>query len=139
MPVVWLAYWMFRLMIGFGVLAGLIALWMLVQWRRGKLTASKRMLRVATWTVALPLLANSAGWLFTETARQPWLVYGLLKTSDGVSPNVSTGFVATTLFGFTALYGVLGVICFRIVRRIAQAGPDTARATAGETRPTTPS
>ena len=58
-PVVWMAYWMFRLMIGFGVLAGLIALGVLVQWRRGKLTTSPRMLRVATWTVALPLLANA--------------------------------------------------------------------------------
>ncbi len=122
-PVVWLAYWCFRLMIGFGVLAGLIALGVLVQWRRGKLTSSPRLLRVATWTVALPLLANSAGWLFTETARQPWLVYGLLKTSDGVSPNVSTGMVATSLVLFTALYGVLGIVCFRIVRRIAMDGP----------------
>ncbi len=123
-PVVWMAYWMFRLMIGFGVLAGLIGLWMLGQWRRGKLTTSPRMLRAATWTVLLPLLANSAGWLFTETARQPWLVYGLLRTKDGVSTNVSTGFVAVTLVLFTALYGVLGLICFRMVRRIARAGPD---------------
>jgi cytochrome d ubiquinol oxidase subunit I len=125
-PVVWLAYWCFRLMIGLGLLAGLIAAWMLVQWRRGKLTSSRRMLRIATWTVALPLAANSAGWLFTETARQPWLVYGLLKTSDGVSTNVSGGVVLASLIGFTALYGLLGVICFRIVRRIARAGPDRA-------------
>jgi len=125
-PVVWLAYWCFRLMIGFGILAGLLALWVLVQWRRGRLTSSPRMLRIATWTVALPLAANSAGWLFTETARQPWLVYGLLKTSDGVSPNVSTGFVATSLVLFTLLYGVLGVICFRFVRHIAMEGPASA-------------
>jgi cytochrome d ubiquinol oxidase subunit I len=123
-PVVWMAYWMFRLMIGLGILAALIAIWMAIQWRRGRLTSSQRLLRVATWTVALPLLANSAGWLFTETARQPWLVYGLLKTQDGISTNVSTGFVFTTLVLFTALYGVLGVICFRIVLRIAKAGPD---------------
>jgi cytochrome d ubiquinol oxidase subunit I len=122
-PVVWLAYWMFRLMMGLGVLAALIALAMVVQWRRGKLTLSPRLLRVATWTVALPLAANSAGWLFTETARQPWLVYGLLKTQSGVSTNVSAGFVLTTLVLFTALYGLLGVICFRMVRRIARAGP----------------
>ena len=123
-PVVWLAYWCFRLMIGFGVLAGLVAMGVLVQWRRGKLTSSPRMLRAATWTVALPLLANSAGWLFTETARQPWLVYGLLKTSDGVSPNVSNGFVLASLVLFTSLYGVLGVICYRLVRRIAMDGPE---------------
>jgi cytochrome bd ubiquinol oxidase subunit I len=125
-PVVWLAYWCFRLMIGFGVLAGLVALGVLVQWKRGKLMTSPRVLRIATWTVVLPLAANSAGWLFTETARQPWLVYGLLKTSAGVSPNVSSGVVLASLIMFTALYGVLGIICFRIVRRIAIAGPEAA-------------
>jgi cytochrome d ubiquinol oxidase subunit I len=125
-PVVWLAYWSFRLMIGFGVLAGLIAAALAWQWRRGKLADSRRLLRVATWTVALPLAANTAGWLFTETARQPWLVYGLLRTSDGVSTNVGSGFVLVTLIGFTALYGVLGVICFRMVRRIAIAGTTPA-------------
>jgi cytochrome bd ubiquinol oxidase subunit I len=123
-PVVWMAYWFFRLMIGFGILAGLIGLWALVQKWRGKLDTSPRLLRIATWTVALPLAANSFGWLFTETARQPWLVYGWMTTSQGISTNVGTGMVLTTLIGFTALYGVLGVICFRIVRRIAIAGPD---------------
>ena len=122
-PVVWLAYWSFRLMIGLGVLAGLIAVAAAVQRRRGKLSSSPRLLRIATWTVALPLAANSMGWLFTETARQPWLVYGLLRTSDGISTTVSAGFVLFTLVLFTGLYGLLGVICFRIVRRIAIAGP----------------
>jgi cytochrome d ubiquinol oxidase subunit I len=125
-PVVWMAYWSFRLMMGLGVLAGLIAFGVLVQWRRGKLISSPRLLRVATWTVALPLLANTAGWLFTETARQPWLVYGLLKTADGVSPNVSNGFVATSLVLFTVVYAVLGVICFKIVRHLAMQGPESS-------------
>ena len=123
-PVVWLAYWMFRLMMGLGILAALLAIFLAIQWRRGKLTTSPRLLRIATWTVALPLAANSAGWLFTETARQPWLVYGLLKTKSGVSTNVGSGMVLTTLILFTLLYGVLGVICFRLVRRIARAGPE---------------
>ena len=123
-PVIWLAYWCFRLMIGLGVLAGLVALWVLLQWRRGRLESSPRLLRIATWSVVLPLAANTAGWLFTETARQPWLVYGLLRTKDGISTNVSSGYVLTTLIGFTALYGILGVICYRIVRRIAVTGPD---------------
>ena len=125
-PVVWIAYWCFRLMIGFGVLAGLLAAAVVVQWRRKGLDTSPLLLRVATWAVALPLLANTAGWLFTETARQPWLVYGLLRTKDGISTTVGSGFVLTTLIGFTALYGLLGVICFRMVRRIAQAGPESA-------------
>ncbi|SHF54721.1 cytochrome bd-I ubiquinol oxidase subunit 1 apoprotein [Jatrophihabitans endophyticus] len=125
-PVVWLAYWTFRLMIGFGALAGLLAAAVVVQWRRGRLTSSRRLLRIATWTVVLPLAANSAGWIFTETARQPWLVYGLLRTKDGISTNVGSGMVLTTLVGFTLLYGVLGVICFTLVRRIARTGPDPA-------------
>src|SRR5579859_1173000 len=66
-PIVGLAYWTFRLMIGFGVLAALIAAAMAVQWRRGRMQRSDRLLRVATWMVVLPLLANTAGWLFTET------------------------------------------------------------------------
>ncbi len=137
MPVVWLAYWCFRLMMGFGALAGLLALLMVVQWRRGKLDTSPRLLRVATWAVVLPLAANTAGWLFTETARQPWLVYWLLRTQDGISPNVSSGFVLATLIGFSALYGVLGVICFRLVRHIARTGPDPAADSAESRTPTT--
>lgn len=125
-PVVWLAYWSFRLMMGFGILAGLIGLALLWQARRGRLPDSKRLLRIATWTVALPLAANTFGWLFTETARQPWLVYGLLRTKDGISTNVSSGFVLATLLGFTLLYGVLGVICFRLVRQAAMSGPEPA-------------
>ncbi len=122
-PVVGLAYWCFRLMIGFGALAGLVALGLAFQWYRGRLLQSRLLLRVATWTVVLPLLANTVGWLFTETARQPWLVYGLLKTSSGVSPNVSSTTVAITLIGFALLYGVLGVIAARLFIRTAKQGP----------------
>jgi cytochrome d ubiquinol oxidase subunit I len=111
-------------MIGFGVLAGLIGAVLIVQWRRGRLLSSDRLLRVAAWTVVLPLLANTAGWLFTETARQPWLVYGLLKTSAGVSSNVSNTMVAFSLFGFVALYGILGVIAARLFIRTARQGID---------------
>jgi cytochrome bd ubiquinol oxidase subunit I len=119
-------------MMGFGFLAAGLGLVLLIQWRRGKLEESSRWLRVATWIVVLPLLANTFGWLFTETARQPWLVYGVLRTRDGVSPNVSSGFVLSTLIGFTVLYGILGVICFWLVRRIARTGPDPV---AGDRRP----
>lgn len=123
-PIVGLAYWCFRLMIGFGALAGLIGLAVAVQWRRGRLDDSRRLLRIATWGALLPLLANTAGWLFTETARQPWLVYGLLKTHAGVSTNVSNTVVAFSLAGFVTLYGILGVIAARLFLRTARQGPD---------------
>ncbi|HLG92306.1 MAG TPA: cytochrome ubiquinol oxidase subunit I, partial [Acidimicrobiales bacterium] len=72
---------------------------------------------------------------FTELGRQPWAVYGLLKTSASVSPNVATGEVATTLIGFTALYGLLAVIDFGLIYRFAKLGPgehDDEHAEAGE-------
>ncbi len=123
-PVVWMAYWFFRLMMGFGILSALLALAVLVQIRRRKLLDSPRLLFLAVWAAALPLLANSAGWLFTETARQPWLVYGLLKTRDGVSVGVGSGHVLATLVGFTLLYAGLGVVALRLFLQIGRQGPD---------------
>ncbi|HVN50348.1 MAG TPA: cytochrome ubiquinol oxidase subunit I, partial [Acidimicrobiales bacterium] len=123
-PIVGLAYWSFRLMIGFGVLAGLLALVLVVQWRRGKIDESRRLLGLAAWAIVLPTLANTFGWIFTETARQPWLVYGVLTTRAGVSTNVSNAMVLATLIGFTALYGVLAVVAVRLFVRLARKGPD---------------
>ena len=124
-PTVWLAYWTFRLMIGFGVLSMLLAGLVLVQLWRGRLPESPRLLRVSAWAALLPLGANAAGWVFTETARQPWLVYGILKTEDGVSPGVSVTEVAATLVGSTLLYAALGVVAVRLFLRIGRQGPTT--------------
>jgi cytochrome d ubiquinol oxidase subunit I len=71
----------------------------------------------------LPVLANSFGWIFTETARQPWAVFGLVKTSDGVSQVVSAGAVLFTMIVFTILYGALAVIEFGLIRRVIHLGP----------------
>ena len=72
----------------------------------------------------LPILANSLGWIFTETARQPWAVFGLIKTSDGVSPTVGAGQVAFTMIAFTILYGILAVIEFGLMFRAIKVGPE---------------
>jgi cytochrome d ubiquinol oxidase subunit I len=72
----------------------------------------------------LPILANSFGWIFTETARQPWVVFGLFKTADGVSPTVTAGEVLFTMIVFTALYGALAVIEFRLMIRAIKVGPE---------------
>ncbi len=136
-PVMGVTFWMFRLMIGFGTLAALIALLGLVQLRRGRLQRSRLLLTVAIWGSALPFLANSVGWIFTEMGRQPWLVFGLLRTRDGVSPGVSTGEVIATLTGFTALYGVLAVVAFGLFLKHGRRGPDPepVAVPAGETQP----
>jgi cytochrome d ubiquinol oxidase subunit I len=124
-PVVWLAYWTFRLMIGFGVLSMLLAGLVLLQLWRGRLEQSRRLLRLSGWAALLPLGANAAGWIFTETARQPWLVYGILKTEDGISPGVSLTEVAATLVGSTLLYAALGAVAVRLFLRIGRQGPTT--------------
>jgi cytochrome bd ubiquinol oxidase subunit I len=122
-PVIPVAYWGFRLMIGFGALAGLLALWGLWLTRRGRAPASRWFTGAALVTIVLPLLANSFGWIFTEMARQPWVVFGVLKTESAVSPGVSTGEVLTTLVVFTLVYLVLAVIEVGLLVRIVQAGP----------------
>jgi cytochrome d ubiquinol oxidase subunit I len=75
--------------------------------------------------IVTPFLANTFGWLFTEMGRQPWIVYGLMKTGAGISPTVSTTDVAITLGGFVLLYTVLGVIDVVLMYLAARRGLDT--------------
>jgi cytochrome d ubiquinol oxidase subunit I len=73
--------------------------------------------------MGFPLIANAFGWIFTETGRQPWVVYGLLRTSDAVSPGVSAAEMLTTLIGFTVLYALLAVVEVRLMVKYAKDGP----------------
>jgi cytochrome d ubiquinol oxidase subunit I len=124
-PVIPIAYWGFRLMIGFGAIATLFAMMALYRMRRGGTPVDKKWFLPAMLTMPfLPILANSFGWIFTESARQPWVVFGLFKTADGVSPTVSAGSVLFTMIVFTLLYGVLAVIEFKLMIRAIQVGPE---------------
>ena len=123
-PTIWIAYWGFRLMIGFGALAFLISLVSLWYMRKGRLPDKKWMYRAMIAMPFLPILGNSFGWIFTESARQPWIVFGLLKTKDGVSAQVSAGSVLFTMIAFTLLYGVLAVIEFGLMVRTIKVGTD---------------
>jgi cytochrome bd ubiquinol oxidase subunit I len=124
-PYVPITYWSFRLMIGFGVLAMLIAALTLWHARRNRPRLSRWVWPAAVWAIALPLLANSTGWIFTEMGRQPWTVFGVLKTADSVSPKVGVGDVALSLGVFTALYGILAVVELFLMLRYARTGaPD---------------
>jgi len=126
-PNVPIAYWSFRLMIGFGVLAGLIAAWGLWLFRRSRTPKAKWFYRAAIFSIVTPYLANSFGWIFTEMARQPWVVYGVLKTSDGVSVVVGAATVLTSLVTLSLLYGVLAVIEIGLLVRYIKAGaPEVA-------------
>ncbi len=118
-PVIWVLYWTFRIMVGLGVLLlalGAIGLWLM---RKRRLERSTWFLRFATWMILAPFLANSVGWIFTEIGRQPWVVYGLLKTSNAVSL-IAPGYVATSLIGFTAIYTLLAVVEIGLMIRLAK-------------------
>jgi len=108
-PIVPVTFWSFRFMIGAGGLAGLAALWFLWRMRKGGLPG-RGGVAIAVVLPLLPLAANSFAWIFTEMGRQPWLVYGQLLTSAGVSPNVSAFEVGLTMVLFTLLYGGLAVV-----------------------------
>ncbi|TCC44521.1 cytochrome ubiquinol oxidase subunit I [Kribbella capetownensis] len=120
-PNIPLTYWTFRLMIGVGMASVAVAAWLLWTTRRGRAPA-----RWLIWLAAplplLPLLANTFGWIFTETGRQPWLVFGLLPTASGVSPGTTSGEVITSLAGFTVLYGVLAVVEAKLMLRTIRGG-----------------
>ena len=134
-PVVAIAYWSWRAMLGVGMLAVLLGAYGWYLMRRGRLDQSRRYLKVMVAGAALPFVANSAGWIVTEMGRQPWVVFGLLKTEVAGSPSVSVAEVLISLVGFTLLYGVLAAIAGRIFVREAREGPDaegTAQSEEGE-------
>ena len=133
-PLIAVTYWSFRFMIGFGLLAALIALIGLWLVRRGQLPTGRRFYTIALWSLPLPFLANSLGWIFTEMGRQPWLVFGRLKTEAGISPSVTGGEVLTSMIVFTALYGALAVIDVWLMAHFAKAGP-AAEVAAGDPEP----
>ena len=78
---------------------------------------------VALWTMLFPLIANAWGWIFTEMGRQPWVVYGMLRTRDAVSPGVSQGEFLTSLLVLTLLYAVLAVVEIKLLLKYIKAGP----------------
>lgn len=123
-------FWSFRLMIGIGglmILLGLITLYL--TWKKRPL-ACPLLLKVLPWLLPLPYIANSVGWYIAEAGRQPWIVVGLQKTADAVSPNLTGTDVWITMIGFTVLYLLLAIVAFsiaiRFVRktRIAMEGRD---------------
>ncbi|GAA4659483.1 MULTISPECIES: cytochrome ubiquinol oxidase subunit I [Amycolatopsis] len=116
-------YWTFRIMIGLGFLMGLLSLVGLWAFRKGRIPRSRWFYRAAIASLAAPFVANSAGWIFTEMGRQPWAVFGVLKTASGVSPTVGAGSVLTSLIVFTVLYGILAAVDGVLMFRYAKAGP----------------
>jgi len=109
-PDVFIQYWGMRVMAYLAVVVVLIGLWGLWLIRRKTLATSRVFLLVATWAVVLPFLMNTAGWLLTESGRQPWIVQGLMLTKNGISPSLSTTWIAISLAAFVLVYAVIATI-----------------------------
>ena len=126
-PVVWVMYWSFRGMVyiwGLMLLVAMAAVWL--TWR-GKIETSKRFHRVAVLAIALPVLANAAGWIMTEMGRQPWVVYGLQLTKNAVSPSVALWTVAFGLGAYLVAYAVLMCADAWLIWRYAKRLPEPER------------
>ncbi|GIF51964.1 cytochrome bd-I ubiquinol oxidase subunit 1 apoprotein [Asanoa ferruginea] len=121
-PIVPVTYWSFRVMVGLGIAAGAIALLVLWSQRRGRTPNNRWLVRASLVLPLLPLGASTAGWLFTEMGRQPWIVFGELLTRNGVSRSVSLTEVLTSFLAFTLIYAVLAVVEGRLLFRYAKAG-----------------
>lgn len=122
-PPVTSLFWAFRLMVGAGTLmVGLVLLGGLLYWRK-KYAETSWFLKILPWMIPLPYIANLTGWFLAETGRQPWIVYGLQKTAEGVSTNVSSTSLWITLIGFTLIYAVLAIVCAYLMFKNAKQGP----------------
>jgi len=122
-PPVLIVYTAFKLMVGLGFyfcLATLVGVFL-----RNRLVESRWYLIIMLLSLPLPYLAVQLGWIVAEVGRQPWIVYGLMKTSQAVSPVISGGQVLTSLLAFVAVYGLLGAVGIFLMVKTAKAGPIT--------------
>ncbi len=124
-PPVAISYWTFRIMIGTGFLMLLILLFTFVSVIKNKFEFKPLFLKSLIWAISLPIIASATGWIFTEVARQPWIVFGVLQTKDSVSPTVSAGEVLFSLIAFTAVYSILTWVEFTLLKKYAIAGTES--------------
>jgi cytochrome d ubiquinol oxidase subunit I len=132
-PPIPLIYWSFRAMVGAGFLMAFLALVALYLVMKHNVEGSRLLLRVLPWAILLPYLANTTGWLMTELGRAPWIVFGLMKIDNAVSPAsaVSGVSILITLILFTVIYGALMIVTVYLLRRYARIDPDQETAPAG--------
>jgi cytochrome d ubiquinol oxidase subunit I len=121
-----LVYYAYHIMVGLGTILLVIALIGVVMLRRGRLFNSRPVLWALMLALPFTYIANLAGWTVAETGRQPWVVWGLQRTSEGASPesSVPAGTGIFTLLGFTGLYILIGLIYVFLLARVVSKGPD---------------
>jgi cytochrome d ubiquinol oxidase subunit I len=122
-PPPFILYWSFRAMVGTGLLMILISLFALFIDLRNFYGKYPWFFKLLPFTIALPYLANTTGWILTEVGRFPWVVYELVKLQDGVSKVVTGGMFLTSLIGFILVYGLLITATLYLMFKFAKAGP----------------
>jgi len=126
-PPVEIVYYAYHIMVGLGtIFIALLALSALALWRR-RLYTTNALLWALMLAMPFPYIANEAGWTVSEVGRQPWIVYGLVRTADATSTNVSGGMTVFTLMGFMGLYLLIGALYVLIFMRIVHEGPAASR------------
>lgn len=116
-------FYAFRVMVGLGTLMLLLTLASLWQWRRGRLFDSPWVLRGWTWMLPSGFACILAGWYVVEIGRQPWVVYGVLRTADAVTPTLATGAVWASLLTFAAVYAIVFGAGIWYLLRLVRTGP----------------
>ena len=127
-PPVSLVFWSFRLMVGFGFLFVLLTL--IGMFLRNKLESRPWYLKIMMYAIPLPYIAAELGWVVTEVGRQPWIVYGVMKTADAHSP-IEAPQVLVSLIAFIVLYSLLGLAAFVLMIKEARKGPAALAETKG--------
>jgi cytochrome d ubiquinol oxidase subunit I len=122
-PPVVITFWAFRAMVGIGTIMPLIALFAWI--KRRDIAKHPWFLKLLPWAIPLPYLGLQAGWVVAEVGRQPWIVHGLMRTSDAVSP-IGGGQVGFSLAAIIVLYTLLGAAGFFLAGRAVKQGPDAA-------------
>jgi len=125
-PPVSLVFWAFRLMVGLGFLFALLTL--IGMFLRKKMESKPLYLKTMICAIPLPYIAIELGWMVTEVGRQPWIVYGVMKTSEAVSP-IAAHQVLVSLIAFIVLYSLLGLTAFVLMIRELRKGPIPLAAT----------
>jgi len=130
-PPVQLTYYAYHIMVGLGTIFIAVLLLGVYLWRRGALFTTRWFLWILVLLLPFPYIANEAGWVVTEVGRQPWLVYGLLRTTAGISPNVIAGETIFTLLGFAGMYALIGVLSVFLAMLLVIRGPEDGAAAGG--------
>ncbi|ADD66991.1 cytochrome bd ubiquinol oxidase subunit I [Denitrovibrio acetiphilus DSM 12809] len=125
-PPVVLTFLSFRFMVGLGTFFILVTLMALIYYKKKSIENKRWFLKLLVLCIPLPYIAGELGWIVAEVGRQPWIVYGLMKTSDAVSVNLTPGHVIFSLVGFVSFYSLLGIIDFYLLVKYSKKGPEKA-------------